>query len=83
MVRNFPDWELLEKFLPIELRGDIISRSAIASTFVAALQMAKEGKMQIRQSSAFKPIFVRELRVEEGDDLKTSNKQKDVRVKPV
>jgi len=83
LVRNFPDWELLEKFLPIELRGDIISRSAIASTFVAALQMAKEGKMQIRQSSAFKPIFVRELRVEEGDDLKTSNKQKDVRVKPV
>ena len=82
LVRNFPDWELLEKFLPIELRGDIISRSAIASTFVAALQMAKEGKMQIRQSSAFKPIFVRELRVEEGDDLKTSNKQKDVRVKP-
>jgi len=83
LVRKFPDWELLEKFLPIELRGDIISRSAIASTFVAALQMAKEGKMQIRQSSAFKPIFVRELRVEEGDDLKTSNKQKDVRVKPV
>ena len=83
LVGKFPDWELLEKFLPIELRGDIISRSAIASTFVAALQMAKEGKMQIRQSSAFKPIFVRELRVEEGDDLKTSNKQKDVRVKPV
>ena len=82
LVRKFPDWELLEKFLPIELRGDIISRSAIASTFVAALQMAKEGKMQIRQSSAFKPIFVRELRIEEGVDLKSSDKQKDVRVKP-
>jgi len=81
LVRKFPDWELLEKFLPIELRGDIISRSAIASTFVAALQMAKEGKMQIRQSSAFKPIFVRELRIEEGNDLETSNKQKDMRVK--
>lgn len=82
LIDKFADWALLEQFLPIELRGDIISRSAIASTFVAALQMAKEGKMQIRQSSAFEPIFIRGLGLKEGHKKKTDNNEIDVRVKP-
>ena len=77
LIDKVSDWALLEQFLPIELRGDIISRSAIASTFVAALQMAKEGKMQIRQSSAFEPIFIRGLSLKEGHKKKTDKKKKD------
>ena len=60
MVGNIPGWTSLEEFLPIKIRNDIISRSAIASTLAAALQMVKEGKMVIRQSFAFKPIFVKD-----------------------
>ena len=82
LIDKVSDWALLEQFLPIELRGDIISRSAIASTFVAALQMAKEGKMQIRQSSAFEPIFIRGLSLKEGHKKKTDKNEIDVRVKP-
>jgi len=61
MVGKIPAWTSLEKFLPINLQNDIIGRSAIASTFAAALQMAKEGKMLIRQGSAFEPIFVKDI----------------------
>jgi len=69
MIGKIPDWALLDQFLPIELRGDIISRSAIASTFVAALQMTKDGKMQMRQGAAFEPIFVKDATREDGADL--------------
>jgi segregation and condensation protein A len=76
MVGKIPNWARLEQFLPIELRGDIVSRSAIASTFVAALQMTKEGKMQIRQSAAFKPIFIKDSNRTENHDLVADNEQK-------
>ena len=69
MIGKIPDWAQLDQFLPIELRGDIISRSAMASTFVAALQMTKEGKMQMRQGGAFEPIFVKDASREDGADL--------------
>ena len=60
MIGKIPNWARLDQFLPIKLKGDIISRSAIASTFIAALQVTKEGKMQIRQSAAFKPIYIKD-----------------------
>jgi segregation and condensation protein A len=81
MVGKIPNWARLEQFLPIEPRGDIISRSAIASTFVAALQMAKEGKMQIRQSAAFKPIFIKDSNREENHGLATENKRNKLKSK--
>jgi segregation and condensation protein A len=69
LIGKIPDWASLDQFLPIELRGDIISRSAMASTFVAALQITKEGKMQMRQSGAFEPIFIRDADRKDGSDL--------------
>jgi segregation and condensation protein A len=81
MVGKIPNWSRLEQFLPIELRGDIISRSAIASTFVAALQMAKEGKIQIRQSAAFKPIFIKDSNRKKNHDLATENDQNQLKGK--
>jgi segregation and condensation protein A len=68
IIEKIPDWALLDQFLPIELRGDIISRSAIASTFVAALQITKEGKMQIRQGGAFEPIFIKDVSPSSNDN---------------
>ena len=75
MIGKIPDWANLEQFLPIELRGDIVSRSAIACTFVAALQMAKEGKMKIRQSAAFEPIFIKDTKREESNNLAIDNEE--------
>tara|TARA_B100000315_G_scaffold259491_1_gene315758 strand:+ start:459 stop:1298 length:840 start_codon:yes stop_codon:yes gene_type:complete len=78
MIGKFPDWAALDQFLPIELRGDIISRSALASTFAAALQMTKEGKMQMRQGGSFEPIFVRdaERAPENIEDINEENRDR-------
>ena len=59
MLGRMPDWSDLMQFLPEELRGDLVSRSMLASTFVAALQLSKEGKLSLRQDRAFDVIYVR------------------------
>jgi len=59
MLGSMPDWRDLSQFLPDELKGDIVSRSMLASAFVAALQLTKEGHLQIRQGEVFGPIMVR------------------------
>ena len=56
---NLPDWQELSSFLPGDLRDDLVVRSAIASTFAATLELAKSGKVELRQDGAFRPLFVR------------------------
>ena len=34
-------------------------RSALASTFAASLELAREGEIQIRQDGTFGPIYLR------------------------
>lgn len=52
-------WRTLATFLPADLRGGLLWRSAVASTFAASLEMCREGKLQIRQDGPFRPIFLR------------------------
>ncbi|MDG2034602.1 MAG: ScpA family protein [Rhodospirillales bacterium] len=59
MVGAMPDWQDLSHFLPEKLKGDIVSRSMLASAFVAALQLTKEGQIQIQQREVFGPIMIR------------------------
>ena len=73
MVGKIPNWARLDQFLPIKLKGDILSRSAIASTFIAALQVTKEGKMEIRQSGAFKPIYIKDRKRRGSQGAGTNN----------
>lgn len=57
-----PDWTVLEAFLPA-LRGPRLTRrSALTSTFVATLEMAKAGEIELRQDEAFGPIHLRTRR---------------------
>ncbi len=53
------EWESLWRFLPENLGGGALARSAFASTFVASLELAREGRVQVRQSGTYGPIFVR------------------------
>ncbi|WP_366656419.1 ScpA family protein [Fodinicurvata sp. EGI_FJ10296] len=55
----FPGWNRLEGFLPKSLVDKLHSRSALASHFVAALELAKSGKVELRQNQPFAPIYVR------------------------
>ena len=53
------DWGRIDGYLPLEEMSPALRRSAIASTLSAALVLAKDGLMEIRQSGAFSPVFVR------------------------
>jgi len=58
-VGHIPDWRELTNFLPEELRGDLFSRSALAATFAASLELARAGRLELRQDRAFGPIYLR------------------------
>jgi len=50
----------LEQYLPEAWRLDPKKRrSATASTFAAALELVKEGDLEMRQSALFEPIELR------------------------
>lgn len=53
------EWESLWRFLPENLGDGVVARSAFTSTFVASLELAREGRVHVRQSGTYGPIFVR------------------------
>jgi segregation and condensation protein A len=54
-----PDWRELTRFLPDERGGEQIRRSALAATLAAALELARDGRVELRQDRAFGPIWLR------------------------
>jgi len=59
MLGRMPDWSMLQSYLPPGIADAFALRSAVASTFVASLEMTKQGKIQLRQGQAFGPIYLR------------------------
>lgn len=59
-------WQHLERFLPDDLKPGLHYRSAISSALIAALELAKQGVVDIAQDEPFGPIrFKRVNRTEE------------------
>lgn len=66
MLGSAPEWETLSRFVP---RGpgaesEAVARSGLASTLAASLELAREGRLQIRQLEPFGPIYLRRRREE-------------------
>jgi len=59
MVGKLPDWTVLSALLPPKLRSGIVKRSAVAAMFVASLELAKQGSIELMQETAYGPLFVR------------------------
>jgi segregation and condensation protein A len=59
LLGSSPDWESLWHFLPEGVLEGLVQRSAIASTFTASLELAREGKIKLRQSGPFGPIYLK------------------------
>jgi segregation and condensation protein A len=59
LVGSLPDWSALEAFLPEGLEDGLPRRAALSATLVAGLEMAKEGRLHLRQEVIFGPILVR------------------------
>ncbi len=56
------DWSVIESFLPeaaMAQEGERLRRSALASSFVAALELARQGKIDLRQASPFAPLYLK------------------------
>ncbi|MGB3797486.1 MAG: ScpA family protein [Alteraurantiacibacter sp.] len=55
------DWMELRTFLPVDAEPRL-RKSALASSFVAALELAKRGRAEIRQDEIFGPLHLRRLK---------------------
>ena len=54
------DWAALDAFLP-EGGDAAYRRSALASSFLAALELARQGKVELAQAAAFAPLMIRRV----------------------
>ncbi len=59
LLGGMPGWNTLASFLPADLRGGLLWRSAVASTLAAMLEMSRRGQVTIRQDGPFQPIYLR------------------------
>jgi len=59
LVGRSPDWTVLQSFLPANLATPLDRRSAVASHFVASLELAKQGILTIRQANAYAPVYLK------------------------
>ncbi|QIG79825.1 segregation and condensation protein A [Stakelama tenebrarum] len=58
MIGKAVDWSTIESFLPKEATG-AYRKSALASSFVAALELARQGRLEMQQKSPFAPLYLR------------------------
>jgi len=59
ILPGVPDWTTMLDFLPRGIRQPLMRRSAISTTLIAALELVRQGKADIRQDAAFAPIFLK------------------------
>jgi segregation and condensation protein A len=62
LIGTVIEWRRLQTFLPPRLRDGLLGRSALAATFVATLELAKSGRIELKQDMPFGPIFLRAAR---------------------
>ena len=53
------DWVQLDMFLEQYMPASDLGRTALASSFGATLEMARDGLIELRQAEAFAPIYMR------------------------
>ena len=58
MIGTRMEWASLESFLP-DTQDSEFRKSALASSFVATLELARLGRIEIDQKGVFGPLYVR------------------------
>lgn len=62
LLGGIPNWATLERYLPdlaATPGNSIAHRAAVASTLLASLELARDGRLRLRQLDPFGPILVR------------------------
>jgi len=52
-------WTTLNSFMPDNIKDVLLHKSSMASLFTASLELAKQGKVELRQEDTYKPIYLR------------------------
>ncbi len=60
MLGRIGNWNTLASLLPLEWSQGMRRRSATASTLLACLELARDGRLEIRQLTPFEEIYVRD-----------------------
>ncbi len=60
LLGKIPDWNTLSQLLPIDWTGGPRRRSATASMFMACLEMARDGRVELRQLAPFEELYIRD-----------------------
>ncbi|MGL4314049.1 MAG: segregation and condensation protein A [Sphingomonas sp.] len=58
LIGSAVDWATIEAFLPADAAGEF-RKSALASSFLAALELARQGKVELRQKAPFAPLYLK------------------------
>jgi segregation and condensation protein A len=58
MIGRVIEWTAIEAFLP-DFAEPALRKSALASSFVAALELAKRGTIDLQQEDSFAPLLIR------------------------
>lgn len=70
MFGAIPDWSALHELLPTGLAEPIMRRSAMCAHFIASLELAKQGKLEVRQDGgAYSPIHIRPARTPRPEEV--------------
>ena len=83
MLGNLPKtgphsvWTTLKSFIPDNIRDPLLQRSSIASTLTASLELAKQGKVELRQDGLFRPVYLRSANRPPLDDQPVDDKKAD------
>jgi segregation and condensation protein A len=67
MLGHVLDWTVLRNFLPEGMDTPLQRRAAMAATFAASLELARNGRLELRQEGTFAPIYLR--RANRRDDV--------------
>jgi segregation and condensation protein A len=60
MLGTIPDWSGLSNLIPFDWSGGPRRRSALASMFMACLEMARDGRVEMRQMAPFDEVYIRD-----------------------
>jgi Uncharacterized conserved protein len=61
LLGKIPDWSNLAALLPEGWTGGPRRRSALASMFMACLEAARDGRVELRQMAPFEDLFIKDL----------------------
>lgn len=76
LPRNGPYsvWTTLDTFLPKKVEDKLYARSSLASMLTVTLELAKQGKIEVRQDGPFRPVYMRAA-AEKFDDVTMEDKR--------